>query len=106
MPSLDYDEVTDFLGDWGPFQVSIFLLLSLSTVPNGYTGMAMVFLADTPSYRYALSPADFGSGKGFMASSCLQHQHVNESSEDTEHYYSTIVTQRQLASHYISKLNT
>lgn len=47
---MDYEEVTSFLGEWGPFQKAIFLLLSLSTVPNGYAGMAMVFLADTPDH--------------------------------------------------------
>ncbi|KAI5100723.1 hypothetical protein C0J45_9709 [Silurus meridionalis] len=55
MASMDYEEVTAFLGEWGPFQLGIFLLLSLSIVPNGYAGMAMVFLGDTPDFR-CLSP--------------------------------------------------
>lgn len=51
---MDYDEVTSFLGEWGAFQKAVFLLLSLSTVPNGYAGMAMVFLGDTPGHRCQL----------------------------------------------------
>uniref|UniRef100_A0AAY4BVK1 Major facilitator superfamily (MFS) profile domain-containing protein n=1 Tax=Denticeps clupeoides TaxID=299321 RepID=A0AAY4BVK1_9TELE len=51
VPAMDYDEAISFLGEWGPFQKSVFLLLSLSTVPNGYSGMAMVFLSDTPEHR-------------------------------------------------------
>ncbi|XP_062333074.1 organic cation/carnitine transporter 2-like [Osmerus eperlanus] len=48
---LDYEERTAFLGEWGTFQKMVFFLLSLSSIPNGYVGMAMVFLADIPSYR-------------------------------------------------------
>ncbi|XP_076147905.1 solute carrier family 22 member 4-like isoform X1 [Alosa pseudoharengus] len=55
---MDYDEVTSFLGEWGAFQKAMFLLLSLSTVPNGYAGMAMVFLADTPDHHCQLPHLD------------------------------------------------
>ncbi|XP_038180931.1 solute carrier family 22 member 5 isoform X1 [Arvicola amphibius] len=47
----DYDEVTAFLGDWGPFQRLIFFLLSASIIPNGFNGMSIVFLAGTPEHR-------------------------------------------------------
>ncbi|XP_004408307.1 PREDICTED: solute carrier family 22 member 4 isoform X1 [Odobenus rosmarus divergens] len=47
----DYDEVTSFLGDWGPFQRLIFFLLSASIIPNGFNGMSVVFLAATPEHR-------------------------------------------------------
>ncbi|CAK6976291.1 organic cation/carnitine transporter 2 [Scomber scombrus] len=47
----DYEAATAFLGEWGRFQQQVFLLLCLSTVPNGYTGMSIVFLADTPPHR-------------------------------------------------------
>ncbi|XP_031443381.1 solute carrier family 22 member 4-like [Clupea harengus] len=50
----DYDEVTSFLGYWGPFQRLIYVLLSLSSIPNGYVGMAMVFLADIPPHHCRL----------------------------------------------------
>ncbi|XP_057346524.1 organic cation/carnitine transporter 2 isoform X2 [Manis pentadactyla] len=47
----DYDEVTAFLGKWGPFQRLIFFLLSASIIPNGFNGMSVVFLAATPEHR-------------------------------------------------------
>ncbi|XP_047734538.1 solute carrier family 22 member 4 isoform X1 [Prionailurus viverrinus] len=47
----DYDEVTAFLGEWGPFQRLIFFLLSASIIPNGFNGMSVVFLAATPEHR-------------------------------------------------------
>eukprot|EP00069_Balaena_mysticetus_P013915 bmy_08345T0 len=47
----DYDEVTAFLGEWGPFQRLIFFLLSASIIPNGFNGMSVVFLAGTPEHH-------------------------------------------------------
>ncbi|XP_024430915.2 solute carrier family 22 member 4 isoform X3 [Desmodus rotundus] len=47
----DYDEVTAFLGEWGPFQRLVFFLLSVSIIPNGFNGMSVVFLAGTPEHR-------------------------------------------------------
>ncbi|OPJ87920.1 organic cation/carnitine transporter 2-like [Patagioenas fasciata] len=50
----DYEEVTAFLGEWGRFQRVIFFLLSASIVPNGFTGLSIVFLAGTPEHRCAV----------------------------------------------------
>lgn len=47
----DYDEMTAFLGEWGPFQRLIFFLLSASIIPNGFNGMSVVFLAGTPEHH-------------------------------------------------------
>ncbi|XP_068133545.1 solute carrier family 22 member 4-like [Hyperolius riggenbachi] len=47
----DYDQAIAFLGDWGPFQLIIFFLLSASTIPNGFNGMSVMFLAATPEHR-------------------------------------------------------
>ncbi|GAB1296069.1 Solute carrier family 22 member 21 [Apodemus speciosus] len=47
----DYDEVTAFLGEWGPFQRLIFFLLSASIIPNGFTGLSAVFLTAIPEHR-------------------------------------------------------
>ncbi|XP_007473505.1 organic cation/carnitine transporter 2 isoform X2 [Monodelphis domestica] len=47
----DYDEVTAFLGEWGPFQRLIFFLLSSSIIPNGFNGISVVFLAGIPEHH-------------------------------------------------------
>ncbi|XP_075457234.1 organic cation/carnitine transporter 2-like isoform X2 [Ascaphus truei] len=47
----DLDEATSFLGEWGPFQKTIFFLLSASIIPNGFTGLSAVFLAAIPEHR-------------------------------------------------------
>ncbi|XP_072486097.1 organic cation/carnitine transporter 2-like [Notamacropus eugenii] len=47
----DYDEVTAFLGEWGPFQRLIFFLLSASIIPNGFNGISIVFLAAVPEHH-------------------------------------------------------
>ncbi|XP_044884663.1 solute carrier family 22 member 5-like [Mauremys mutica] len=52
----DYEGVTAFLGEWGPFQRLIFFLLSASIVPNGFTGLSIVFLAGAPEHRCRLPP--------------------------------------------------
>nr|XP_055036391.1 organic cation/carnitine transporter 2-like [Misgurnus anguillicaudatus] len=53
----DYDDKTAFLGEWGRFQKTVFTLLCLSVIPNGFNGLSMVFLGDTPAH-YCLIPAD------------------------------------------------
>ncbi|XP_075852129.1 solute carrier family 22 member 4 [Microcebus murinus] len=58
----DYDEVTAFLGEWGPFQRLVFFLLSASIVPNGFNGMSVVFLAGTPEHRCRVPDAANLSG--------------------------------------------
>lgn len=52
----DYEAATAFLGEWGRFQKQVFFLLCLSIVPNGFTGLSIVFIADTPPHR-CLVPA-------------------------------------------------
>ncbi|XP_075342794.1 organic cation/carnitine transporter 2-like isoform X2 [Odontesthes bonariensis] len=52
----DYEAETAFLGEWGRFQQRVFFLLCLSVIPNGFSGLSVVFLADTPPHR-CLVPA-------------------------------------------------
>ncbi|XP_070830884.1 organic cation/carnitine transporter 2-like [Chaetodon trifascialis] len=47
----DFDELTAFLGDYGLFQILVFVLLSVSAIPCGYMGVMVVFVADTPKYH-------------------------------------------------------
>ncbi|XP_062381046.1 organic cation/carnitine transporter 2-like [Sardina pilchardus] len=66
----DFDDDTAFLGEWGPYQKLMFILLSLSSIPNGYVGMAMVFLADIPPHHCRLPSLNSSSygGPGYNLS--------------------------------------
>ncbi|XP_026183665.1 solute carrier family 22 member 5 isoform X1 [Mastacembelus armatus] len=47
----DYETAVAFLGEWGPFQQQVFFLLCLTIIPNGFAGLSIVFIADTPPHR-------------------------------------------------------
>uniref|UniRef100_A0A4W3J879 Solute carrier family 22 member 4-like n=1 Tax=Callorhinchus milii TaxID=7868 RepID=A0A4W3J879_CALMI len=73
----DYGEATDFLGEWGPFQKTVFLLLSVTIIPNGYVGLSMVFLADIPQHHCRLPNSLNGTTGEANLSSLLPVEEVD-----------------------------
>nr|XP_046266413.1 solute carrier family 22 member 5-like isoform X2 [Scatophagus argus] len=53
----DYEDAIAFLGEWGRFQQQVFFLLCMAIIPNGFAGMSIVFVADTPPHSCSI-PAD------------------------------------------------
>uniref|UniRef100_A0A8C5QEF7 Major facilitator superfamily (MFS) profile domain-containing protein n=1 Tax=Leptobrachium leishanense TaxID=445787 RepID=A0A8C5QEF7_9ANUR len=74
---LDYDQAISFLGDWGPFQLLIFFSLSASTIPNGFNGMSVVFLAATPEHQ-CLVPASANLSAAWRNVSIPWEQHEGQ----------------------------
>eukprot|EP00062_Callorhinchus_milii_P020828 gi/632976909/ref/XP_007905053.1/ PREDICTED: solute carrier family 22 member 4-like isoform X1 [Callorhinchus milii] len=73
----DYDEAIAFLGDWGTFQRTVLFLLSLIVLHNGYTGLSMVFLADTPQHHCRLPDSLNGTTGEANLSSLLPVEEVD-----------------------------
>lgn len=61
----DYEEITAFLGEWGPFQRLVFLLLSASTFPNGFCGLSIIFVGAIPEY-VCLIPGNLNLSQAWM----------------------------------------
>ncbi|XP_041049626.1 solute carrier family 22 member 5-like isoform X2 [Carcharodon carcharias] len=60
-----YDEITAFLGEWGPHQKLVFFVLSLSVFPNGFGGLSIVFVGDVPEHRCSI-PRNLNLSEAWM----------------------------------------
>ncbi|XP_069573571.1 organic cation/carnitine transporter 2-like [Brachyistius frenatus] len=81
----DYEAATAFLGEWGRFQQQVFFFACMTVIPNGFVGLSVVFVADTPPHR-CLVPAQINltaawrnssippEGEGREASSCSRYK--------------------------------
>uniref|UniRef100_A0A672I7Q9 Solute carrier family 22 member 4-like n=1 Tax=Salarias fasciatus TaxID=181472 RepID=A0A672I7Q9_SALFA len=89
--ALDYDTITSFLGSWGPFQRRIFFALAISILPNGFAGIYIVFVGDTPfSQNNSIPNVDVN------VSDIPQERCLNGWKYSKEIYQSTIVTEWDL----------
>uniref|UniRef100_A0A3Q3WZ54 Major facilitator superfamily (MFS) profile domain-containing protein n=1 Tax=Mola mola TaxID=94237 RepID=A0A3Q3WZ54_MOLML len=84
----DFESTTAFLGKWGRFQQQVFFLLCLRSIPTGYIGLSVVFLADTPQHRCFIPahanvsaawrnrsvPPEEGPGGGLALSQCSRYR--------------------------------
>ena len=64
---LDYDEVLEYIGQFGPFQRRIFLWLSLATTAGGLAVVVFAFTGLEPRYRCRLALCEDSASKYFTA---------------------------------------
>ena len=62
---LDYDEVLEYIGQFGPFQRRIFLWLSLVTTAAGVAVVVFAFTGFEPKYRCRLAQCEDPDSKYF-----------------------------------------
>uniref|UniRef100_A0A3Q0S3W2 Major facilitator superfamily (MFS) profile domain-containing protein n=1 Tax=Amphilophus citrinellus TaxID=61819 RepID=A0A3Q0S3W2_AMPCI len=92
----DYDEVTAFLGQWGHFQQSVFVLLCASVLPNGFGAFSLIFLTDIPSH-HCLVPNINMTEDWHQAIIPVEQEHcVDGWSYSKDVYHSTIVSEFDL----------
>ena len=60
---LDYDEVLEYIGQFGPFQRRIFLWLSLVTTAAGVAVVVFAFTGFEPKYRCRLAQCEDPASK-------------------------------------------
>ncbi|KAL0994543.1 hypothetical protein UPYG_G00123770 [Umbra pygmaea] len=54
----DFEETIAFLGHWGRFQKTVFFLLCVSIIPNGFSAFSMIFLVDCPTHHCFIPNSD------------------------------------------------
>ena len=62
---LDYDEVLDYIGQFGPFQRKIFLWLSLVSAAAGLAVVVFAFTGFEPRYRCRVAQCEEPASKYF-----------------------------------------
>ncbi|KAK7945742.1 hypothetical protein WMY93_001470 [Mugilogobius chulae] len=69
----DFDDVTLFLGDYGPFQIALMFLLSLFIIPSGYMGVVVVFVSDTPEFHCKMNDTRMFNSTNVKDPAFLEH---------------------------------
>lgn len=80
--STGFDHATSFLGNYGLFQTTIILLLSLSVAPVGFTSMIAVFVSDTPEFRCNVSLDSAENSSWVGAGRCFRNRDNGSSTQD------------------------
>uniref|UniRef100_A0A668AY80 Major facilitator superfamily (MFS) profile domain-containing protein n=1 Tax=Myripristis murdjan TaxID=586833 RepID=A0A668AY80_9TELE len=91
----DYDETTAFLGQWGCFQQMVFFLLCATGIPNGFSGLSVVFLADIPPHHCLVPEANL-TQEDVNLTDLEQEGCLDGWSYSRDTYQSTIVTEFNL----------
>ncbi|KAL2102559.1 hypothetical protein ACEWY4_001727 [Coilia grayii] len=89
----DLDHITSFLGFWWPFLRLVFFSLAFSILPNGFVGIYIVFVGDTPPHD-CLVPEESNISTGWRnvpQEGCLDGWKYSK-----DVYQSTIVTEWDL----------
>eukprot|EP00092_Neocalanus_flemingeri_P041716 GFUD01045437.1.p1 GENE.GFUD01045437.1~~GFUD01045437.1.p1 ORF type:complete len:591 (+),score=155.94 GFUD01045437.1:56-1828(+) len=76
--SLDYDEVLDYIGQFGTFQRKIFFLLWLVSAAGGLAVVVFAFTGLEPKYRCRVSPCDTVTSEYYGQTGLVPAWYTNE----------------------------
>lgn len=77
-----FDQATSFLGNYGLFQTTTILLLSLTAAPVGFSSMITVFVSDTPQFRCNASLDSAENSSWVTGGTCSRDRENGNGTED------------------------